>query len=692
MDISNIAKVAENTTEILVIYFVADSNLYLVAKEVEELYEAVLKKFAKDMDKQANECLRLLKTNPNDERQEKAFIDLLIKKAKDDKDFAEQLTQLVYNFDQALCERNLMISSRKEAVEDDTKNYASMIYIPTTRAKPPEEITVEEEVIEEEEEIEEALTRGGVLPVGGLPEGPAAHEASKKLLRYPNITGPDKAILNERFSLLVQLLMKSPKPDSEGIIIEDKGLPEVEIVVYAKGFDIEGCNTKVLKIDRNNDSDERFVFIPRELGDQQIRVDFYQNGRRIGTERRNILVTEKPVIQDIKQPETSWTLQLNAGSKGCPPDLEICVQLDNNDNRTLNFILHTTKHWIVNPQTGQEIGYHYARFGQVSLKESPEEKIKAVYEQMSLMARKPEVDNEERMAAIGNDLWDELIPQELKIEYWQFKEHIRSILITSDEPWIPWEMIKPYRYNDEKGVREDELFWCQKFELSRWLSGPAPEDELPTGIARSVAPSQVNLAAVQEEVRFIEELSTLNPAITGLAPFSDKVQVLDFVENSVFTLLHFATHGGFDATLPNDSAILLSGGFLRPSDIHVRFGIQRPRPLIFINACEGAQMGFSFTGLGGWADRLVNKAEVGAFAGAMWEVQDALALEFAKNFYTSLLHENQTIAKAFCIAREAVRKTNPANSTWLAYVLYADPEARVSGAVIPSSTGAILHM
>lgn len=37
-------------------------------------------------------------------------------------------------------------------------------------------------------------------------------------------------------------------------------------------------------------------------------------------------------------------------------------------------------------------------------------------------------------------------------------------------------------------------------------------------------------------------------------------------------------------------------------------------------------MGFGFTGLGGWADRLVNKAEVGAFAGAMWEVQDALAL------------------------------------------------------------------
>ena len=86
-------------------------------------------------------------------------------------------------------------------------------------------------------------------------------------------------------------------------------------------------------------------------------------------------------------------------------------------------------------------------------------------------------------------------------------------------------------------------------------------------------------------------------------------------------------------------------------------------------------MGFSFTGLGGWADRLVNKSQVGAFAGAMWEVQDALALKFTKSFYTSLLKENKTIAQAFRIARETVREADPSNSTWLAYVLYADPEA-----------------
>ncbi|NJR75853.1 MAG: CHAT domain-containing protein [Scytonema sp. CRU_2_7] len=131
----------------------------------------------------------------------------------------------------------------------------------------------------------------------------------------------------------------------------------------------------------------------------------------------------------------------------------------------------------------------------------------------------------------------------------------------------------------------------------------------------------------------------------------------------------------FDATTPDNSAIMLSGSSLRPSDIRVRFGGRRPRPLLFINACHGARTGFTFTGLGGWAERLV-EARVGAFVGAMWEVNDGLALRFAQRFYTGLLKDNLKIAEAFRQAREEIRQLAPYNSTWLAYALYADPEGR----------------
>ncbi len=89
-------------------------------------------------------------------------------------------------------------------------------------------------------------------------------------------------------------------------------------------------------------------------------------------------------------------------------------------------------------------------------------------------------------------------------------------------------------------------------------------------------------------------------------------------------------------------------------------------------------MDLSFTGIGGWADRLVKDACVGAFVGALWEVNDALALQFARRFYTALLGEQAPIAAAFQAAREDIRQAAPGNSTWLAYVLYADPLARIA--------------
>ena len=154
--------------------------------------------------------------------------------------------------------------------------------------------------------------------------------------------------------------------------------------------------------------------------------------------------------------------------------------------------------------------------------------------------------------------------------------------------------------------------------------------------------------------------------------------MLDSLKNEELSILQFACHCLFDSTSPNDSAIMLSDAPLRPSDIRVAFGTKKKpqRPLIFLNACYGGQAEFGFTGLGGWAERFV-KANAGAFVGAMWEVTDRLALQFAKAFYSALLRDNQSIAESFRQAREEIRQLAPYNSTWLAYTLYADPEGRV---------------
>ncbi len=511
-------------------------------------------------------------------------------------------------------------------------------------------------------------------PVEAALEAPA--KSRRPLLRYPELECQEQVILHQRFSLFVRLLIQPPEPGAEAIAIENTGmpeLPEVEVVVRARGFDVEGSDTRTIRVERERDTEERFVLVPRKLGEQEIRVDFYQHGRYIGTARRRVLVVEQLTNVAIPQPESPMIIELKTVPTVEPPDLELRVMQDYHDERILYFELHSSK---------EAIGYHHFKFGEVKLRGSPLEKMQAVYQELSKMAGKAPPTQEERayaerrLAAIGNGLWDELVPDLLKEQYWEFRSRVKSILITSDEPWVPWEVMKPYRYNSD-GEREDDPFWCQQFAISRWLSGPGTADELPVGAARPVAPTQVNLPSVKEEVAFVERLSDLRPGIIPLATFNSRLQVLDWLQTGDFSLMHFACHGQFDATLPQDSAIILSDGPLRPSDIQTRFGGKRPRPLIFINACHGARAEFSFTGLGGWAQQLVTRARVGAFVGAMWEVNDTLALQFARRFYTALLKDNRTIAEALREAREEIRQEAPWNSTWLAYVLYADPEGRL---------------
>ena len=505
---------------------------------------------------------------------------------------------------------------------------------------------------------------------------------SRSLIRYPNLDCPDKVILNQRFSFIVELLIDKPEDQEEPlygqVIVKDDGkeLPKVEVVLSHHSFDIENSNTQFIEVERDDDSEVRFALIPRELGQHKIKVRFYQNDKLIGKATRNIFVSEQPVEVDVEQPDPLVGLELKTSLTIPPQDLELYIDYSDND-KTLSFELHSVK---------EEIGYIRRSQGIKILKGSPLEKMQAIYKEMDKLAKiRPASEEdkaklEKRLASIGNNLWDELIPDKLKQEYWKFKSCVKSVLVLSEEPWIPWEMIKPYRYNDQD-EEENDLFWCQQFSISRWLSSDwGTADELEFKTSRSIAPTNSNLPSVQAEVDFLEHLSNLYPEIQPLTTFTTSIQVLDSLKHEDLSVLHFACHGAFDSKSPNDSAIKLSDGPLRPSDIRARFGGKRQRPLIFINACHGGRAEFSFTGLGGWARRMID-SRAGAFIGAMWEVNDKLALQFAKSFYKSFLQDSESIAESFRLAREEIRKQAPYNSTWLAYTLYADPEGRVKNKI-----------
>lgn len=538
-------------------------------------------------------------------------------------------------------------------------------------AEPPEEVPQ----AAAGSDAPDAATRGS--------DTAAPQSTATTLTRYPNLDCQDQAIVGQRMSLYIQLLAEAPAPTVTALRIADTGAPdkppEIEAVIRARGFDVDGGDTRTLTIHRSGDTEERVVLIPRTLGDQEIRVVFYQEGRYIGEIKRNLLISDRLADVVVPQPDAPPVMEIKIRSGLTPPDLDLRVTVDRHNPRTLCFELHSVN---------DTIGYNHAPVGEITLQTTPLEMFQSIYTELTAFARAVPTTSDDadlqqrRLARLGNQIWSDLFPPELQQAYWRVKDRARTIQITSDEPWIPWEIAKPFRF-DEQNRRIDESYLCDQFDIARWLAGPGPADQVSISRVRPIAPEMSNLQSVQDELHYLEQINQLRPGIIPETPYSDLARVVDLLENGSFSVLHVAAHGNFDTNTPDNSGIVLTGGSLRPSDIVAMFGGSRPRPLIFINACHGARASYGLTGIGGWADRLVRRAGVAAFVGAAWEVSDKLALIFAEAFYEALLRDGKPIAEAFRTARQRVHDAEPSNSTWLAYVLYADPNACIEVAATP---------
>jgi hypothetical protein len=259
---------------------------------------------------------------------------------------------------------------------------------------------------------------------------------------------------------------------------------------------------------------------------------------------------------------------------------------------------------------------------------------------------------------------------------------VQTIQIISDEPWLPWELIKPY---DDDGELLDHDFLCMQFDLARWFTpAGAPAAVIPVESLAVVAPTDSGLAAAQGERADLAALAQATGAVDLSPALPTRQAVLDglLLGDERVRLWHFACHGDFDAAAPADSPLQLQNKErLVPRDMvgPVQTRLKRDHPLVVFNACRVGQSGLGLTGMGGWARVLVQECEVGAFLAPMWDVTDSLARTFAAAFYQATLRDpGRTLASAVSAARQALRQQAPHDPTWLAYALYAHPNARLA--------------
>lgn len=478
---------------------------------------------------------------------------------------------------------------------------------------------------------------------------------------------PEKVAQDQTASLLVWLVREPDRRPSRGPALPI-AVPigtEVDVVVQVqRGFVLEGPGGGRLMV---TDEDEtlpiQFKLRGTEIGPGRIRVLCFQGGQPLGA----ITLTPTVVAADqVAEERRSSEGQSLAPLVVAQPDLTLLIL----EHETQGQPTITVRLSALDPA----LGLNLKPFGPIKLRMNPLEYFQYFFqdieglpletaEQQAIAARK--------LALKGAGLFQDLLPEDLRVLLWSLRDRIRTVQVLSDEPWIPWELLK--LQGKENGRVVEGPFLCEAFAMTRWFPGIARRPEIRLKHMAVVIPFGSGLPNVQEERDYLLSLADDQREVTEVP--GTYLEVIDALSRGEHDGWHFSGHGHFAAQDPNRSEIELERGQrLCAGDIN---GMVRncglAQPLVFLNACQTGREALSLTGIGGWGRRFIEAGGAG-FIGSLWSVYDEAACRFARAFYDHLL-AGETIGQAAREARAAVRPLN--DPTWLAYTVFADPLATV---------------
>lgn len=436
----------------------------------------------------------------------------------------------------------------------------------------------------------------------------------------------------------------------------------VHVAIETSGaIEPAGADEVPIVLEDAGDEGARFEVRGKEIGEGKVKVLAYLQGRVVA---RAILTVQVVAAQPEKIEVQATATVISVQS---PPDLTLRIK----DAGGSQYNMEVTT-------SDSDLGLYLSPFGPVTLGQNPEAYFADFYTDVEgiLRAGSTPATKIERLEALGSSLADRLIPPPLAQRLADLRARIRSIEILSAEPWVPWELCwltGLARDGDAGG------FLSEAFQTTRWFAG---EPQFPSLTARSIAlvvPQDSGLPQAPRERDLVQGLATAGRTVTEIP--AEYLALRKMLKTMSHDVLHFTGHGEAHPGDADQSAMVLEGGErfeprdLSGGEVKKSFGAQRP--IVLLNACEVGRAGLVLGTQAGWPLAFV-KAGAGAFVGALWKVGDNAAAGFAKALYEALLTDGTTVGDAVHRARLSVRRAS--DPTWLAYVAYAHPSARVKAA------------
>jgi hypothetical protein len=507
-----------------------------------------------------------------------------------------------------------------------------------------------------------------------LASKPSSRAEEQTLERYPYGRFPSEVILESVVPLDIVIKTTQTTTDTEALkITSKKGESEVpvEVVVDSGTFEIQGRNyyaTILVPVEPKDSIPVTFFLKAKKGGQQTINVRFFQQGTFLGKLTINTFVVTsraKIIVSNIwnRQPQPQT---ISAGwhfPRTILPGADITLYIIERPDGQMKYdILLSSAEF---PIRG---------LGPIPFKEgNPEAKFRSLIEDIEKDLTLPANVLENRIKAKGRMLYDEIFPEAFKILYWEKRDSIESIRVISAEPWIPWEIIKPYRTKEDGRIEEDP-FLCERYSFSRWLQDipdKAEDRELKKVVI--VAPSHIGLEQADQETKWVKQFASYSGLeIEEISAYEEMINVL---ENDEFDLLHLTSHGFYNPDHSSLSSLKLeNGGEIGPDEIsgtYASFG--RFKPVVILNACQTGALGFSLTKTMGWSKTFIG-AGSSVFIGTAWSVTDQGASKFVQFLYAELA-KGTTLGEAVKMARNYCKTTG--DPSWLAYQLYGHPHIQI---------------
>ncbi|GHJ45898.1 hypothetical protein Cs7R123_32400 [Catellatospora sp. TT07R-123] len=267
----------------------------------------------------------------------------------------------------------------------------------------------------------------------------------------------------------------------------------------------------------------------------------------------------------------------------------------------------------------------------------------------------------EVVRSAGIQLWSEMVPADIRDQFWQVGADMSAFTIATDYDLVPWELLYPLNASNDAG------FLVEQVPVVRRTYGQRRTPTVGLGSPRFVVPTKAP-TGVYDEVAAIS-------AILGTAhgdPITTADELLALINSGEMGATHFACHNTFSA---DGSFIDMDGGRFKPAllaEAAIRKTLEQTSPLVFINACRSAGAAPTYTKMLGWAQQFMSSG-AGAFVGTLWAVRTESSARFATAFYRSLA-DGATLGTAALVARTE-QQEDPLDPTWLAYTVYGDPFA-----------------